>query len=252
MIAVSDKGQLWQARLRHDENGRLLEVDDWLLINIARLPDDRTGSRGVDAEALAGDDRTLVVAYEGYHRLRQLSLTALEAPPERLPRLEGLGGPSNSGIESLTRLGNDRLLAIAERVGAVGGVGLSAWLIDGDHVDDLVYVPTPGFVPTGADRSVDTLYIVERQFSLFGGFRSRLLTVPASEIHAGAHFKGTGLAAFRFGDLGENFEGIAARKAPDGRTLVYLLSDDNFSLLQRTVLLQLALPGPLKAEQRVN
>ncbi len=246
MIAVSDRGQLWQARLQHGECGQLLDVDDWTLTDINKLPNDPTGSRSVDAEALAGNDRALVVAYEGHHRLRRLPHSNLEALPERLPMLEGLGGPSNSGVESLATMDDDRLLAIAEGVGAIGGVGLSAWLIDGDHVDDLIYVPTPGYVPTGADRLGETLYIIERQFSLLGGFRSRLLAVPVDQVRPGAQFKGTELAAFRFGDFGENFEAVAAKRAPDGRTLIYLLSDDNFSFFQRTVLLQLALPGPAK------
>ncbi|MGI9449799.1 MAG: esterase-like activity of phytase family protein [Geminicoccaceae bacterium] len=254
MIAVSDKGQLWHAQLQHDARGRLLDVRSWTLTDIPKLQDDRTGWRSVDAEALAGDDSSLIVAYEGHHRLRRLSHENLAAAPERLPRLLGLGGPSNSGIESLANLGDGRLLAIAERVGAWGGVGLSAWLIDGDHVDDLVYVPTPDFVPTGADHLDEALYIVERQFSLLGGFRSRILTLPTHQVQPGAHLKGTALAAFRFGDFGENFEAITAKRAPDRRTLIYLLSDDNFSLFQRTVLLQLALPEPasLSAEEIVN
>jgi len=242
MIAVSDRGQLWQARLQHGELGKLVDVDRWTLAEIPKLPNDPKGWRSVDAEALAGDDRSLVVAYEGYHRLRRLSHSNLEALPQRLPRLEGLGGPSNSGIESLASLNGGRFLAIAEGVGAVGGAGLSAWLIDGDQVDDLVYVPSPGFVPTGADRLDETLFVIERQFSLLGGFRSRLMTVPVDHVRPGAHLNGRELAVFRFGDIGENFEAVAAKRAPDGRTLIYLLSDDNFSIFQRTVLLQLSLP----------
>ena len=33
-----------------------------------------------------------------------------------------------------------------------------------------------------------------------------------------------------------------ARRGPDGRVLLYLISDDNFTVLQRTLLLQLSLP----------
>jgi len=36
-------------------------------------------------------------------------------------------------------------------------------------------------------------------------------------------------------------EGVAARRGPDGETLVYLISDDNFHILQRTLLLMFAL-----------
>ena len=249
LIAVSDEGLLWQARLEHDIHGRLLNIDSWTMSGITKRPEDIEERFDFDAEALAWDgERGLVIAFEGDHRLRRLPLSDLQAMPDRLPLPNGLGGHSNSGIEALASLEGGKLLAIAERVGAWGGVGLSAWLIDGDRIDDLVYVPTPGFAPTGADRLDDAIYIVERQFSLLGGFQSRLITVPAHEIRPGNHLHGRKLAAFRFGDIGENFEGIAAKRAPDGRTLIYLLADDNFSFLQRTVLLQLCLPMPASLE----
>ncbi len=242
LIAVSDEGLLWQATLSHDERGRLLDVNGWSVSGIAKLPEERQGRVNFDAEALAGDGgEGVVVAYEGHHRLRRLPLSDLHALPDRLPNLAGLGGPSNSGVESLASLPGGRLLAIAEGVGAWGGTGLAAWLIDGDRVDDLIYVPTAGYAPTGAERLDGTLYVVERKFSLLGGFQSGLVTVPVDRLRPGTQVEGASLARFRYGDLGENFEAIAAKQAPDGRTLIYLLSDDNFSIFQRTLLLQLSL-----------
>jgi hypothetical protein len=38
-------------------------------------------------------------------------------------------------------------------------------------------------------------------------------------------------------------EGIAAHRGASGETIITLISDDNFSALQRTLLLQFALPG---------
>ena len=39
----------------------------------------------------------------------------------------------------------------------------------------------------------------------------------------------------------DNFEGLAVRTDAEGRTLVYILSDDNFNLLQRTLLMMFVL-----------
>ena len=39
----------------------------------------------------------------------------------------------------------------------------------------------------------------------------------------------------------DNFEGLALRRDRAGRTLLYLVSDDNFVPLQRTLLLQFRL-----------
>jgi hypothetical protein len=248
MIAVNDEGRLFITSLIHDERGILTDIVDWSVMDTPRRLDDPGGRRAFDAEALTSDGTGgLVVAYEGHHRLRRLSLADLHASPDRLPLPSGLGGPSNSGMEALATLEDGRLLAIAERVGAWGGVGLSAWLVDhaGEAVQDLVYVPSPNFAPTGADRLGDTLYVIERQFSMLSGIRSRIVAVPTADIRPGAHLEGEVLATFRWGDLGQNFEAIAAKSAPDNRTLLYLLSDDNFSFFQETLLLQLSLkPAP--------
>ncbi len=39
----------------------------------------------------------------------------------------------------------------------------------------------------------------------------------------------------------DNLEGVAARRAKTGETLLYLVSDDNFRATQRTLLLVFAL-----------
>jgi hypothetical protein len=41
----------------------------------------------------------------------------------------------------------------------------------------------------------------------------------------------------------DNFEGLAVVRDPSGGVLVYLLSDDNYSPLQRTLLLRFRLAG---------
>jgi hypothetical protein len=44
----------------------------------------------------------------------------------------------------------------------------------------------------------------------------------------------------------DNFEGIAAKELPDGRTRLFVISDDNFSATQRTLLMVFDLPKPLR------
>ncbi len=241
-VMVSDVGQRWQAKLSHDENGRLIGLEDWTVADLKRLPDEDWGNRWFDSESLSGDGLGhLIVAYEGNHRLRRWPTDDLDRIPEPLPLPEGLGAASNSGIEALASLPEGRLFALAERVGAWGGEGLMGWVIDGEHTGDLVYVPAPGFAPTGAGRLDDRIYVVERRFSLLGGFRNRIVSLPVGDVRPGAKLEGKELAAFQWGRLGENFEAIAARRGSDGRIRLYLLADDNFSFLQETLLVQLSL-----------
>ncbi|MEZ5934416.1 MAG: esterase-like activity of phytase family protein [Alphaproteobacteria bacterium] len=244
LIAVSDIGQRWEATPSHDADGRLIGVGDWTMADLPRRPEDGEGSAWLDSESLTGDDAGgLVVGYEGVHRLRRWPLADLDATPTSVTLPYGLGEPSNSGIEALSSLPGGRFFAIGERVGAWGGEGLMAWEIDGANTPDLIYIQGPGFAPTGADRLDDRIYVVERAFSLLGGFRSRIVAFPAAAVASKARIEPDELAAFRWGQFGENFEGIAARRAPDGRVLLYLIADDNFSFLQNTLLLQLSLPA---------
>jgi len=48
----------------------------------------------------------------------------------------------------------------------------------------------------------------------------------------------------------DNMEGIAAHRSASGETILTLISDDNYSALQRTLLMQFAIPGgkPVLAE----
>ncbi len=236
LVAVGDNGWVWRASLRHDAEGGLIDIDGWSGARIADAPSS-------DGEALAGDDihQGVLVAYEGRHAFQRLSLPDLEPSPGGLPVPGGLGGPSNSGMEALADLGDGRFLAMAEGGGAPGGRGLSAWILERSGPRSLIYQVATGFAPTGADRLDNDIYVVERQFSLLGGFRSQISRLSMDQLSGDAPMVPHILATFRYGDIGENFEAIETRKAPDGRTLFYLLADDNFSFLQQTVLLQLSL-----------
>jgi len=250
MIAISDIGQRWQAKLRHDNSGRLVGIDDWSVADLVRRPEEGDGTRWIDSESLADDGLGgLVVAYEGQHRLRRWPLNDLDIVPEHVTLPDGLGGVSNSGIEALSTLPDGRLFAVGERVGAWGGEGLMGWVIEDERAEDLIYIQGPGFAPTGADRLDDRIYVVERRFSLLSGFHSRIVTFPADAVEAGMRVEGNELAAFRWGRFGENFEGIVARRGPDGRRHLYLLADDNFSFLQRTLLVQLTLSESIPPDE---
>jgi hypothetical protein len=249
MLAVSDHGTLWSVELESDANGRLTGFAGWQAIEPGAAPGDPPGR---DAEALAssGPDG-LVIAYEGVHRLRRLGLADPTAPATALPTPQGLGPPSDTGIEALAELEDGALLALSE--GAFTSKGdLAGWRIEGGRTQPLTYAVSLGFVPTGADRLGDTIYVVERSFSLLSGFQSRIVTLPAAAVRPGARLIGEVLAELHPPLVGENFEGIAVRRGGDGRVLLYLVSDDNFFALQRTLLLQFSLPGSGPLAQRAG
>ena len=73
---------------------------------------------------------------------------------------------------------------------------------------------------------------------------ARVVRLDAAEVRPGARLVGRELGVLRPPAISENFEGIAARRAPDGGVLLYLLSDDNFTPLLRSLLLQFSVSAP--------
>lgn len=244
LITVSDRGTLWLAEPEHADDGTLIGLAGWRVVEPGALPGDSSG-RGRDAEALAAAGGDLVIAYEGAHRLRRVPRDAPAGQAAVLPTPPGLEEAHNRGMEALVALQGGALLAIAEGVRTPGG-DLAAWVIEHDRALPLAYAPTAGFAPTGADRLEDTIYVLERRFSLLEGLTARVVALDAAEVRPGARLVAREIGVLRPPAISENFEGIAARGAPDGSVLLYLLSDDNFMPLLRSLLLQFsvrAAPG---------
>ena len=106
----------------------------------------------------------------------------------------------------------------------------------------LAYRPHGAFRPSGATLLPDgDVLVLERAFSLLGGFRSRLVRLPQDSIRPGAVLEGREIARLMPPLTHDNLEAVATRRGAHGETLIYLVSDDNFSVLQDTLLLMFAL-----------
>ena len=147
---------------------------------------------------------------------------------------------TNSGIEALATLADGALLAIAE--GRDDEAASPAFLRRDGIWTELVYPRAPGFRPTGATTLPGgDLLVVERSFNIIDGVGARLRRIAAAAIVPGATLEGDILAVLRPPLTLDNMEGVAARRTAAGETLVYLVSDDNFRMGQRTLLLVFAL-----------
>ena len=247
LTAVSDRGHVLTARLTYNRDGSLAGIGEGRLDPLVG-PDGRplSGRRLTDAESLTADgEGGWIVAFEQRHRLLRYGAWG-EAP--RLPRKpSGLSsGPRNGGIEALTRLRDGRLLAIAERHGTDQWV--NAWISDiqGHQWRRLAYPTSDKFRPTGAATLPDGgVLVVERFFNLLGGLAARLKRVDVSEIKSNGTLVATEVAVLRPPLTVDNMEGVAVRRGAAGETVIYLMSDDNFFPLQRTLLLMFILEsGP--------
>ena len=251
MLATSDRGSWVSAELLYDDAGDLSGIASANLASITGPDEKALSGRYRDAEALArASDGAILVAFEQHHRILRF------APPDRLdahwlageiPEL--LNAPaelaefnSNAAMEGLATLANDGILILTEGLDNERA-GKPGWLLRQDVADiRFEYKRAARFRPTGATRLPDgDILALERRYTLIGGVSALLRIVRRESIQAGALLDGPELARLVPPLTVDNMEGVAARRDSAGRTLIYLLSDDNFSVLQRTLLLMFEL-----------
>jgi hypothetical protein len=252
LIAMSDNGRWVSLTLTYDK-GQLAGAINGVMKPIRRLPGyDRPGNWR-DAESIAQDGSGgYYVAFERQHRIwhyRAQPHDPIDAEPVALKGPDDIDEqPANGGIEGLTRLCDRRLLALSEDALGPTTSTTKAWVFDGKSWKSLSYAKTGNFHPTDAATLPDcNVVVLERSFALPEGPRARLVLVPAKTIRPGATLRGEELAMLLQPDTVDNMEGITARKGENGETLIYIVSDNNFSPLQRTLLMMFELlPLPEK------
>ena len=159
------------------------------------------------------------------------------------PVLYGL--PDNQGLEAVAVAPADGTLAGAIVVVAEHYLDRNgnhrAFILDGPHPGEFSIrrsddfdVSDAAFLPNG------DLLVLERKFGFPGGFSMRLRRIAAAAIAPDALVDGATLLTADGSDGIDNMEGMAVRPLPDGSALVTLISDDNHSFLERTILLAFA------------
>lgn len=196
-----------------------------------------------DSEALADlRDGLFAVSFERQHRIALYTLgadwsrTGIPArphpPPPGSDQYE-----NNGGMEGLTRLPHGRLLAGVER--AVNGERQLA-LLDNTQWRDVRMSAEPGYGLTALATHRDHVYALERFWRRDVGNRIRILRFPTAALDGAGVIEPERLGELEAGMAVDNFEGLAILER-DGETLLILVSDDNFSANQRTLMLAFAL-----------
>ncbi|MGR3714319.1 MAG: esterase-like activity of phytase family protein [Shimia sp.] len=239
MVALSDRGFIVQAQLQR-KDGEITGVTNVRTSRVLRPSGHfarHTGWR--DSEGLAQmDDGSLVVAFEGEHRLERFAYPG--ALPQQIPWSEEFNEMKlNGGFEALAVDANGALFVMPEV--ATGPENLvQVFTLEG-KIWRRAFTLTRDkqFQPVGADFGPDgRLYVLERGFNGFG-FRTRLrsfeVTANASEDESVLFINGVGVQ--------DNLEGLSVWRDIAGQIRLTLISDDNFRLLQRTEIVEYVLPN---------
>jgi hypothetical protein len=258
--------------LRLDANGeRFISFSDhgsWFTGRIVYRGREMTGLEDVEAAPMLGADGKPITArgwfdtesialdgshvYIGLERVNQVlrfdfSKGFTRSRGEVVPMPAAvLKLPNNKGLEALVFVPEGQplagtLIAISER-------GLD---IRGNLIAFLVGGPTPGQFGVRRTDKYDVsdavllpsgdLLVLERKFSWVEGVGIRIRRIALASVAPGAVVDGPAIFEADLGDEIDNMEGIDAHVTPEGDTVLTLISDDNFSMIQRTLLLQFTL-----------
>ncbi len=248
-LAVTDRGYWLRGRISYDGTAPA-GITDAEIAPMLYSDGKPIQSRGwYDTEALAEDGGFAYVALERVHRILKFDTgkrgllargTLVPVPPE-MGKL-----PSNKGIECLMvapkgSLLSGALIAISER-GLDDARNIRGFLIGGPKPGLFSVKPSEEFdiVDCAMTPSSDVL-ILERHFSWRRGVSMRIRRVALADIVPGAVLEGTQLITADMGYQIDNMEGLSVHRAASGEIVLTLVSDDNFSLIQRTILLQFTL-----------
>ncbi|MEM1343120.1 MAG: esterase-like activity of phytase family protein, partial [Pseudomonadota bacterium] len=236
LTALSDQGYWLSARL--DRQGEALSLRGARLAPIRNAEGEPLQGNAADAEGLARVGATLVLSFERDHRLaRHLGDGRIEpigVPPAPMA--------SNNGLEGLAGLGETRALALGEA--PRDGLYPAFVYQDGHQGGALVQVPglpvASAHSLTGADIGPDgRLYLSLRRYNPLTGVSIHAVTYAPGPDGLPDPDTRTQLAAWENDSGIDNMEAIALDRASG---VLWLLSDDNYSARQRTLLVALSLP----------
>ncbi|WP_439532201.1 esterase-like activity of phytase family protein [Polymorphobacter sp.] len=254
-LAVTDTGN-WLSFRSLERDGRLVGIREARLVPMrdgeGKIPEFK---RDIDAEALEWDPESgdASVVFEGQHRLmhwkgldpaRPATLSAPARWTERLPEM--VDWPSNGGGEAVVVwkapdgqparviVGEDRVLEDGHRLTLFTHKSRTRYVgIEG----------VPEHKPTDAvmlDGS--RMLLLHRRFNLkgIGAAVSMVDLSPLLAVKPATRLKGQVLASWAMPFTLDNMEGIAVVREGK-RTFVFIVSDDNLTSLQKTVLMKFEL-----------
>jgi hypothetical protein len=247
LVSLTDRGYWLTAKVA-SESGRPIALEQTemaAMLDAAGRPLAR--SRSFDTESLAISGGQAYVGVERTHEILRFDWTreGVEARARSMPVPAAIRKlPRNRGLEALgiVPAGPQKgaIVAVSERSGKDDEPTLGVLLGHGEpgffkvarpgayDITDLAFLP-------GGD-----LLLLERWYRPWRGVGMRIRRIALGDLKAGALLDGPALIEADLGFEIDNMEGLSVHQE-NGRTVLTLISDDNFSLIQRTLLLEFEL-----------
>ena len=250
-ISFSDHGQWFTGRIVYEGRAMtgMADVESAPMLGSDGKP--ITARGWYDSESIAIDGSLVYIGLERVNKVLRFDFSKgfSRARGEVVPLPKAASKlPNNKGLEALVFVPKGQplagtLIAISERGLDVNG-NLIAFLVGGPSPGQFSVRRTEEFdVSDAVLLATGDLLILERKFSWVSGVGIRIRRIPLTSVAPGAIIDGPLIFEADLADEVDNMEGIDAHIAPEGETVLTMVSDDNFSPIQRTLLLQFTLVG---------
>lgn len=247
-LAASDHAHWIKGRFI-ERDGRLVGIEQALIAPM-RAPDGRMlkATRYFDTEGMARRGSEVFISCERTHDILRFDLSKgfggraqLTDVPAGFKKLD-----FNLGIEAIGFLPRQAykpgaMIALAERAPRPNAKGdMPGWILgpgggelrvkrrDNFDLTDL------NFMPSG------DMLLLERRYVPLLGLNVRIRLVPISAVKPGAVLDGDVLMEADLAQQIDNMEALMVHQDAKGRAILTLISDNNFSFLQRTLVLRFA------------
>lgn len=248
-ISFSDKGSWFTGSIVYQgrEMTGLADVEAALMLGPDGKPIQTRG--WFDSESIALDGSFVYIGLERVNRVLRFDFSKgfTRSRGEVVPLPPAAGKlPYNKGLEALVFV--PRGMPLAGTLIAISERGLDA---RGNLIAFLVGGPSPGQFSVRRSENFDVsdavllasgdLLVLERKFSWFSGIGIRIRRIALASVAPGAVVDGPSIFEANLDNEVDNMEAIDAHVTPEGETVLTMVSDDNFSMIQRTLLLQFTL-----------
>ncbi len=244
-IGLSDAGTLIGFGLTNDRR-----ADHPFIAPLPGTQGPNIGYEERDSEGIAYDPASGMfwVSYEAKHAVRRFTPSFSRIDGKFTAR-EMYGWGSNSGAETIVRLPEGRFAIFSEGMDMPDG-SYMALLFSGDPVEPGSSYFTFGYQPPAGYKATDAamlpngkLLVLNRRVAFPQGFLAKLTVVDPAKFAHGETVSGKVLATLKPPLLIDNMEGLAITQEA-GQTIIWIISDNNFNIWQRTILMKFALPAP--------
>lgn len=251
-LALTDHAYWMRGRIVYADN-RPVSITDVEIAPVIGPDGKHAADWDMESIAVAGD--SLYAGVEGLDRIPIFVWDTNTFPRYRneIPFPEGVKVlPPNGGLEALAFIANldapgKTLLAISEKGQDAFGNAICYMFDHNDRSEFSVVRKGQYDISDAAVLPNGDLIILERKYDIETGVAIRLRQIPRGLIKPEAAVDGPVLMEADIRYQLDNMEALGVHRSATGATILTLMSDNNFSPSQRTLLLQFALKTSAQA-----